>query len=137
MDEFMSAQLELDAAAPRQAPAGGKPNAAGLPITGGVLAGIAGSVCCVGPLVLVSLGVGGAWVSNLTAMQAWSPLFIGLAALAFGVAARRLFFAPKVCASGTLCADPRALRNQRITFAVVAPLVAALLSFPLYAKWFY
>lgn len=114
-----------------------KPTAAGKPIAAGVLAGIAGSVCCVGPLVLVTIGVGGAWVSQLVAMQAWSPLFIGLAALSFGVAARKLFFAPKVCAPGTPCADPRTLRNQRVVFAIVTPLVAALLAFPLYAKWFY
>lgn len=114
-----------------------RPKAAGLPLTGGVLAGIAGSVCCVGPLVLVSVGVSGAWVSNLTAMQPWSPVFIGLAVLAFGFAAYKLFYVPRVCVPGTPCADPRTLRNQRVVFAIVAPLVAALLSFPLYAKWFY
>lgn len=115
----------------------GRPKAAGLPIAGGVAAGIAGSVCCVGPLVLVSVGVGGAWVANLTAMQAWSPVFAVLAALAFGFAAYRLFYVPRACAPGTPCADPRTLRNQRIVFAIAVPLVAALLSFPLYASWFY
>ncbi len=114
-----------------------KPAAAGKPLAAGLLAGIAGSVCCVGPLVLVSIGVGGAWVSNLVAMQAWSPVFIGLAALAFGYAAYKLFYVPRVCTPGTPCADPRTLRNQRIVFLIAAPLVAALLSFPLYAKWFY
>ncbi len=114
-----------------------QPKAAGLPIAGGVLAGIAGSVCCVGPLALVSIGVGGAWIANLTALQAWSPVFAVLAALAFGFAAYKLFYVPKVCAPGTPCADPRTLRNQRIVFAIAVPLVAALLSFPLYASWFY
>ncbi|MGH8690502.1 MAG: mercuric transporter MerT family protein [Burkholderiales bacterium] len=114
-----------------------KQQAAGLPMLGGVLAGIAGSVCCVGPLALVSVGVGGAWVANLTALQAWSPVFIVLAVLAFGFAAYKLFYVPRVCAPGTPCADPRTLRNQRIVFATAVPLVAALLSFPLYAEWFY
>jgi hypothetical protein len=45
-----------------------KQRAAGLPMLGAVLAGIAGSVCCVGPLALVSVGVGGAWVATLTAL---------------------------------------------------------------------
>lgn len=35
----------------------------------GVLAGIGASVCCVGPLVLLALGIGGAWVGNLTALE--------------------------------------------------------------------
>jgi len=117
--------------------AGERPRAAGLPMLGGALAGIAGSVCCVGPLALVSVGVGGAWVSNLSALQAWSPIFAALATLAFGFAAYKLFYVPKVCAPGTPCADPRTLRNQRIVFALAVPLVAALLAFPLYAKWFY
>lgn len=103
----------------------------------GIIAGIAGSICCVGPLALVLAGVGGAWVSNLTALQAWSPVFAGVAALAFGYAAYKLFYVPKACTPGTPCADPRTLRNQRIAFLIAAPLVAALLSFPLYAKWFY
>lgn len=120
-----------------QLAAGERPRAAGLPMLGGALAGIVGSVCCVGPLALVSVGVGGAWVSNLTALQAWSPIFAALATLAFGFAAYRLFYVPRVCAPGTPCADPRTLRDQRIVFALAAPLVAALLSFPLYAKWFY
>ena len=117
--------------------AGDNQRAAGLPMLGGVLAGIAGSVCCVGPLALVSVGVGGAWVANLTALQAWSPVFVVLAAAAFGFAAYKLFYVPRVCAPGTACADPRTLRNQRIVFAITAPLVAALFSFPLYASWFY
>jgi len=126
------------ASAPRDvARAPAKPAAAGKPMAAGVLAGIAGSVCCVGPLALVMAGVGGAWVSNLTALQAWSPVFAGLAALAFGYSAYKLFYVPKVCTPGTPCADPRTLRNQRIVFLIAAPLVAALLSFPLYAKWFY
>lgn len=129
----------LPAASARHAGASepAKPAAAGKPIAGGILAGIAGSVCCVGPLALVMAGVGGAWVSDLTALQPWSPLFAGLAALAFGYAAYKLFYVPRVCVPGTPCADPRTLRNQRIVFLIAAPLVAALLSFPLYAKWFY
>ena len=114
-----------------------RPKAAGVPMLGGTLAAIAGSVCCVGPLALVSVGVGGAWISSLTAMAAWSPVFVVLAAAAFGFAAYRLFYAPRVCAPGTPCAEPRTLRNQRIVFAIAVPLAAALLSFPLYAERFY
>lgn len=114
-----------------------KQRVAGLPLVGGTLAGIVGSVCCVGPLVLVSLGIGGAWISNLTALTAWSTVFIALAVSAFGFAAYKLFYVPKACAPGTPCADPRTLRNQRIVFAIAVPLTAALVSFPYYAKWFY
>lgn len=42
----------------------------------GVLAAIGASVCCVGPLVLLALGIGGTWVSKLTAMEPYRPVFI-------------------------------------------------------------
>lgn len=135
MDEISAVSVQTASIAAPAAPQ--KPGVAGKPIAAGLLAGIAGSVCCVGPLVLVTAGVGGAWIADLTALQPWSPLFAGLAALAFGYAAYKLFYVPRVCAPGTACADPRTLRNQRIVFAIAAPLVAALLSFPLYASWFY
>ena len=38
-------------------------------LVAGVLAGIGASVCCVGPLVLLALGIGGAWIGNLTALE--------------------------------------------------------------------
>lgn len=34
----------------------------------GALAAIGASVCCAGPLVLLMLGIGGAWVVSLTAL---------------------------------------------------------------------
>jgi len=49
-------------------------------LTGGVLA----STCCILPLVLVSIGVGGAWMSNLTALAPYQPFFLALAALSIG-----------------------------------------------------
>lgn len=37
-------------------------------VTGGVAA-IFASACCVGPLVLVSAGIGGAWISYVTLFE--------------------------------------------------------------------
>ena len=54
---------------------------------GAVLAAIGASVCCVGPLLLLSLGIGGAWMSTLTSMESIRPFFIILTLIfiAFGV----------------------------------------------------
>jgi MerT mercuric transport protein len=53
-----------------------------LAVTGSVLAGAAAalgaSACCAGPLLLVVLGVGGAWGSRLTALQPFQPLFVAV-----------------------------------------------------------
>lgn len=103
----------------------------------GVLAAIGASVCCVAPLVLLALGIGGAWVGNLTAMEPYRPLFIGLTLLFLGLAFRRLYVAPQVCAPGTPCADSRTIKRQRLTFWIVSALLLGLLAVPSLAPLFY
>ncbi len=102
-----------------------------------VLAAIGASVCCVGPLVLLMLGVGGTWVGNLTAMEPYRPYFIGLTLLFLGLTYRKLYQVPQVCAPDTPCADPRTMRRQRLTFWIVAALLMGLLAVPLLAPLFY
>lgn len=103
----------------------------------GVLAAIGASVCCVGPLVLLALGIGGTWVGNLTAMEPYRPIFIGLTLLFLGLAFRTLYLVPQVCAPGTPCADPRPIKRQRLTFWIVAVLLLGLLAVPSLAPLFY
>ena len=78
-------------------------------LAAGALSAVIGSVCCVGPLVLLGLGIGGAWVGNLTVLEPIRPVFIGLTLLFLALAFRRLYLMPQVCAPGTECADPRIL----------------------------
>lgn len=47
------------------------------------------SACCTIPLMLVALGVGGAWIGTLTALEPFRPLFIVLALGALGYAGYR------------------------------------------------
>jgi mercuric ion transport protein len=89
----------------------------------GALAAASASVCCVGPLVLLALGIGGTWVGSLTAMEPFRPYFIGLTLLFLGLAFRKLYMAPRICAPGTRCANPDTLKRQRITFWIVATLL--------------
>ena len=48
---------------------------AGASLAGAVLA----SACCIVPLVLFLLGIGGAWMANLTALAPYKPLFVAIA----------------------------------------------------------
>ena len=48
---------------------------------GGVLGAIGASSCCIVPLVLFSLGAGGVWIGNLTALAPYQPIFIAVTAL--------------------------------------------------------
>ena len=107
------------------------------PLIAGALAAIGGSVCCVGPLVLLALGIGGAWVGNLTALAPYRPIFIGLTLLFLGLAFRKLYLMPRVCTPGTPCADPPTIKRQRLTFWVVSVLLLGLLGAPQLAPLFY
>ena len=106
-------------------------------LVAGVLAAIGASVCCVGPLVLLTLGIGGAWVSSLTALEPVRPFFMAATLLFVGLAFRRLYLVPQVCEPGTPCADPRTVGRQRLVFWLVTAAVVALLAVPLAAPLFY
>lgn len=105
-------------------------------LAAGVLAAIGASVCCVGPLVLLTLGIGGAWVANLTAMEPLRPWFIAATLVFLGLAFRRLYLQPQVCEPGTACADSTVSRRQRIIFWIVTAALLALLSVPWLAPYF-
>lgn len=102
----------------------------------GVLAAVSASVCCVGPLLLLSLGIGGAWIGNLTAFEPYRPIFIGLALLFFGLAFRRLYLAKQVCAPGAVCTHSVVVSRQRLIFWLMAVLAFCLLAVPIAAPLF-
>ena len=102
----------------------------------GVLAAIGASVCCVGPLVLLTLGIGGAWIANLTALEPLRPWFIAATLLFVGLAFRRLYLQPQVCEPGAVCAEPIVLKRQWLIFWIVALVLLALLSLPWLAPLF-
>jgi mercuric ion transport protein len=79
-------------------------------LVAGILAALGASACCVGPLVLLALGVSGAWISSLTALEPYRPIFIGLTLLFLGLAFYRLYLAAPVCRAESGCGNPRSLR---------------------------
>ena len=101
------------------------------------LAAIGASLCCVGPLVLLALGIGGTWISYLAALEPYRPIFVGITLVFLFLAFRKLYLVPRQCAPGDSCALPSVLRNQRIIFWLVAILLIALLTFPYYGLMFF
>lgn len=106
-------------------------------VAGAVLAGIGASLCCVAPLVLLALGIGGTWISTLTALEPYRPIFIALTLVFLFLAFRKLYLVPKQCAPDTACAVPSTRRNQRLLFWLVSALLLGLLTFPYYAFVFF
>ncbi|WP_156782045.1 mercuric transporter MerT family protein [Acidihalobacter aeolianus] len=74
-----------------------------------ILAGIGASACCFGPLILLAVGVSGAWIGNLTVLEPYRPIFIALVLLFLVLA-----FSPLVLAGQpamTAQTDVQALRS--------------------------
>jgi mercuric ion transport protein len=100
------------------------------------LAAIGASLCCIGPLVLLALGIGGTWISHLVALEPYRPLFVGITLIFLFLAFRKLYLIPRKCAPGDACAIPSTLRNQRTIFWIVSTVLIALLTFPYYGLVF-
>jgi len=103
---------------------------------GAVLAAIGASVCCVGPLLLISLGIGGAWMSTFTSMETVRPYFIVLTLIFIGLGYRKLYLVPDSCEEGKACATSEVKHKQRLIFWSGSASILLLLAFPWYAPIF-
>jgi mercuric ion transport protein len=103
----------------------------------GGLAAILASTCCLGPLVLVALGLSGAWIGNLTRLEPYRPVFIAGAVVSLFFAGRRIFRPVRDCQPGKMCAVPGTRRIYKIVFGIVSALVLVALVFPYVARFFY
>ncbi len=106
-------------------------------LVAGGLAAILASSCCLGPLVLVMLGVSGAWIGNLTRLEPYRPVFLGAALVALFFASGRIFRPTQTCNKGAVCASPGGRTAYRFLFWVVAALVLVALAFPYVLPFFY
>lgn len=103
----------------------------------GGLAAILASTCCLGPLILITLGFSGAWIGNLTVLEPYRPIFIGAALVALFFAWRAIFKPVAACKPGEVCAIPQIRATYKMIFWVVVVLVLVALGFPYVAPYFY
>ncbi len=96
-----------------------------------VLAALASAGCCLGPLVVAFLGIGGAWVSTLGRFEALRPFLLGAAFLGLGIAYVRLF-RTGACSSAVdgSCGNSGQPRWARIVFWILAGVVVLAALFP-------
>ena len=103
----------------------------------GGLAAILASTCCLGPLLLVTLGFSGAWIGNLAILEPYRPFFIAAALLALFFAWRSIFRPVQACKPGEVCAVPQVRTTYKLIFWVVSALVLIALGFPYVVPFFY
>lgn len=103
----------------------------------GGLAALLASACCLGPLVLVGVGLSGAWIGNLTVLEPYRPLFIAAALVALFFAWKRIYRPAHDCSPGDACALPQVRSTYRVIFWGVAALVVVALGFPYVLPMFY
>ena len=101
------------------------------------LAAVGASLCCVAPLVLVTLGIGGAWIGALTRLEPLRPVFVLATLVLLGFAWRKLYRQPVACKPGDPCADASVQGRQRSIFWLAVVPLLLLLALPWYAPLFY
>lgn len=101
-------------------------------LIGAIVSAIVASICCLGPLFLLAIGVSGAWISSLTTLTPYRPIFVIITLVFLGVAFYSVYRKPKAnsCAIGRSCGTPLGKRMYRIILWVVTILILGLLVFP-------
>ena len=104
---------------------------------GGILAALGAASCCVIPFALFLVGVSGAWIGNLTALEPYQPVFAAVALGLIGYGAYLVYWKPKAaCADGSYCARPTSSRAAKIGLWSAAVLVVVAVGFPYVLRTF-
>lgn len=104
----------------------------------GLIGAVLASTCCIGPLVLVILGVSGAWIGSLTVLEPYKPFFAVTALTFIGLGFRQIYFRPKTdCADGSTCARPLSSLITKMALWIATVLTALALTVEWWAPLFY
>jgi len=99
-----------------------------LPLVGGILAAIGASICCAGPLILLMLGVSGAWIGNLTLFEPYRPYFLVVVIVMFIYAGRQVYRPIDKCEPDSACAVPETRTRRQWLFWLMAVIAGILVA---------
>lgn len=110
----------------------------GLLATGAIVGAILASACCVVPLLLVMLGISGAWISNLTALEPFKPYVAAVTLGLIGLGFWRVYFQPKpACVEGSYCARPQSALLTKSALWIGAAITLLAITINWWAPLFY
>ncbi|MGB8929958.1 MAG: mercuric transporter MerT family protein [Anaeromyxobacteraceae bacterium] len=109
-------------------------------IGGAVAAAFAASLCCLGPLVMAALGIGGAGLLARFEFEAYRPYLATLAVILLGAGIYLAYRRPRLeagTAAGTAaceCVSPTTSHLARVALWLATVVVVLLLAFPYLAE---
>jgi mercuric ion transport protein len=129
---------EIDVSARESAatPRKGADQTARMLAAGGVLSALGAASCCVIPLALFLIGISGAWIGNLTALEPYQPIFAGLSLAFVAYGGWRLKRKREMACADGFCVAPQSDLIARIGLWTAATLVAVAVALPYAARSF-
>lgn len=104
---------------------------------GGILGAVIASTCCLGPLLLLGLGVSGAWIGSLTTLEPYKYYFSALAIICIGIGLRLIYGKAKPACIDGYCARPGASIFVKTTLWLALGLVLLAVTVNIWAPWLY
>lgn len=102
-------------------------------VVGSVVAAVAASACCLGPVLLSVVGAG-ALGAAATSLERYRPVLLVLTAVLLGSAFVVTYRPGRASCADGACA-PSSKRTAKTVLWVVAALVVLLATFPYYVNW--
>ncbi len=105
---------------------------------GGVIGALLASSCCLVPLVLVMLGVSGAWIGNLTVLEPYKAWFVAATLVFLALGFWQVYVRPqRECEEGSYCARPESALITKAALWIATILVAMAITIGWWAPLFY
>ena len=105
---------------------------------GSLIAAVLASSCCIGPLLLVTLGVSGAWIGNLTALEPYQPIFVLITFVFLALGFWQVYFRQaQACQDDEACVRPISGRLVKTVLWVATILVVSAITIDYWAPLFY
>jgi mercuric ion transport protein len=98
-----------------------------------IIGAIGASICCIGPLILLALGISGAWVGTLSAFETYRPFFMAFTLLLLGFAHYRVYKTSKAetcCDTDEACQTTGRKNFMKTTLWIVTVVAIGLMAFP-------
>ncbi|AMG76526.1 mercuric transporter MerT family protein [Sphingopyxis granuli] len=106
--------------------------------TGALIGAGLASACCVVPLLFVTLGISGAWIANLTALEPYKPYVAAVTLALVGLGFWHVYFKTQPrCEDGSCCVRPHSARTTKVALWLGLVIVILALTIDWWAPWFY